>query len=265
MNIKRNAFPRIEQWQTTHFSTPPFDHLLPILAQQDSDKWPCISELASFLGVPEGGIQFLAQINDDRYYEQIVFEDKCVPTRAENWHDFYNACIWRLFPKSKQALNHLHIQEIQQHGLKPRTPRRDRITHFDECGVVLAFSDPQIPALLKEHEWQQAFVAHRLQWGKKVKPFVLGHANYEMLMQPHIGLTGKWFGVQVEPAFWHLSLSEQYEVLDEHLLGYILQPHSFTQKSDFRPLPLLGVPDWFEANQDPEFYQNTQYFRPKRK
>ncbi len=265
MNEKRNAFPRVEQWQLTHFSTPPFDHLQHIMRDLEQSAWPKVDELSEFLTMPADGIQFSEQLVEGRYYEQIVYEDKQVPTRVENWHDFYNACIWRLFPKSKQALNHLHIQEIEQCGLKPRTPRRDRVTHFDECGVILAYSNEHIPALLGEHEWQSAFVEGKSCWGKKAQAFIFGHANYEMLMQPHIGLTGKWFGICVDEAFWRLPIAAQYQHLDAQLLDYILQPTSFTVKADLKPLPLLGVPTWFADNEDPSFYHNAQYFRPKRR
>ena len=32
----------------------------------------------------------------------------------------------------------------------------------------------------------------------------------------------------------------------------------------FSPLPVLGVPGWWDANQDPAFYEDTRVFRPRR-
>lgn len=269
MKAQINSFPRIEHWQTSHFSSAPFRDLNSIAPVAEQINWPQVSSLAAFLGIPKQQIQFKAQEAEQgaetRYYEQIVYEDSYVPTREANWHDFYNACIWRLFPKSKRALNLLHINEINQFGLKPRTSRRDRITHFDECGVVLAYSNSSIPSLLAEHEWQQAFVDNRAEWGRCVQAFVFGHANYEMLMQPHIGLTGKWLGVEVDNAFWQADIAQQYQILDAQVLHYIQQANSFSNRAHFKPLPLLGVPKWWPENEDPVFYQNTHYFRPKRR
>ena len=76
------------------------------------------------------------------YYEQIIFQHKTIPTRPQSWHDLFNALIWIQFPQCKTLLNKLHIEDIEQFGLSPRTRRRNHLTHFDECGVVLACSDP---------------------------------------------------------------------------------------------------------------------------
>jgi len=35
--------------------------------------------------------------------------------------------------------------------------------------------------------------------------------------------------------------------------------------SQLYPLPMLGVPGWWPDNEQPEFYDNTDYFRAKRK
>lgn len=265
MNHNFKAFPRVENWGKQHFQQPPFLDITSLVSLHDVKDWPDVAELSKLLNTQGQGIDFIEQVDDSRYYEQIIFEDLTVPTRSCNWHDFYNACIWRLFPQAKKALNRIHIQEMSQFGLTPRTPRRDRVTHFDECGIVLAYSDKEVKDALSEHEWEQAFVTYRQSWGKSIKAFVFGHANYEMLMSAHIGLTGKWFGVEVDNGFWQLPLAEQYQHLDTQVLKYAESENSFTRKQELKPLPLLGIPGWWDANQQPEFYANTQYFRPKRR
>lgn len=261
------AFPRTETWQVSHFSSTPFSDLSLLANFSELSDWLTSEQISDVLHTASKGMTFIEQIEDDRYYEQIIFQDLQVPTRSRNWHDFFNACIWGLFPDTKRALNHIHMAEIEQHGLSPRTPRRDRVTHFDECGVVLAYDDPEMANLLREHQWQAAFVQRRGDWlsgSQHVRSYVFGHANYEMLMKPHVGLTGKWLGVQVEKGFWQLSLAEQYQQLDARLLELANQPHSFTKKGELSPLPLLGIPGWWKENESEEFYLNTQYFRPKR-
>lgn len=282
MSSIKPVFPRHEQWQVSHFHRQPFQDLLSVFDPDllNTHSWPSVTDYPKYLTLQElqhADFRFLAQQADggligegstleggaNRYYEQIIFEDKCIPTRTHNWHDFYNACIWRLFPQTKQQLNKLHMQDIAAHGVSPRTPRRDRITHFDECGVVLAWSCEHIPELLTQHQWQEAFHLCRHEWGKSVRAFVFGHANYEMLMRPHIGLTGKWLGVNVSNAFWQRDLKQQYQWLDSAVLEYATTEHSFTLKQHLKPLPLLGVPGWWADNQEASFYRNTDYFRPK--
>lgn len=197
------------------------------------------------------------------YYEQIIFEQGVVPTRDNSWHDLFNAMIWFLFPRSKAELNSQHMEDIKLHGVSPRTQRRNRITHFDECGVVLACADAKLLTLLKAHQWQKVWIEHRDSWGRNIQAYVFGHANYEMLLEPFIGLTGKWLAVEVATDFWALSLTEQYRVLDEKLSQQVAEQDVFAKKDALFPLPLLGLPQWCDENNDNAFYANTDYFRPK--
>ena len=105
--------------------------------------------------------------DEQRYYETIISEDGVVPTREQSWHDLFNALIWLQFPKTKSLLNELHISDIEAYGVNPRTARRNRITHFDECGVVLAIEEPRPSGVeslevflqqLATHEWEQVFL-----------------------------------------------------------------------------------------------------------
>ena len=89
--------------------------------------------------------------SDSRYYEQIIFKTKQVPTRS-NWHDFFNGVIWCQFPKTKQTFNALHIAEIGLQGSTKRTSVRDKLTHFDECGVVLFTTQSDVKAQMENQD-----------------------------------------------------------------------------------------------------------------
>lgn len=222
---------------------------------------------------PWCGPQFKAQglfaDDESRYYEQIIAEDRAVPTRENSWHDLFNALIWLNFPQTKQYLNSLHMHDIAHHGVHPRTPRRNHITHFDECGVVLAVPSSslaagnQVLAALAQHQWHEAFNTKRDAWGRDIFPLMFGHANLEMLLSPFIGLTGKWLAVKVCDHFSELTPAEQYKEVDRKLLQRCVETGDFTERQLLRPLPILGVPGWYE-NQTTAFYQNEDYFRPKR-
>ena len=243
----------------------------------------------------KGQSQFSEQ--DQRYYETIISEDSVVPTREQSWHDLFNALIWLQFPKTKSLLNELHINDIKTYGVNPRTARRNRITHFDECGVVLAIEKPsesnrcsnrqtvhtgsdsqnnnsvigdykadELEVFLAElaaHEWEKVFVEKRMLWHTKVSPFIFGHANLEMMLNPFIGLTGKWLAVSVPHGFRHLDKWQQRSIVDDALTARIKALNYFESTPLLKPLPLLGVPLW-HSDQDAMFYQNTEYFRPLR-
>ncbi|CAM5212301.1 hypothetical protein ALON55S_02729 [Alishewanella longhuensis] len=88
------------------------------------------------------------------------------PTRAENWHDFFGALIWCLFPKTKALLNQLHMAEIAEHGQQQRSKLRNKLTLLDECGVLVCLEPEQLAhaELLRQHQWQQSFVTKRSDW-----------------------------------------------------------------------------------------------------
>ena len=138
---------------------------------------------------------------------------------------------------------------------------------FDECGVVLVTKNAELIDALKNHQWHKAFVELRDCWQQSseqgVAAYQFGHANYEMLTKPYIGLTGKWLFIDASAEILSLPLSTQYRLLDGKLSDK-LSDGALADNSQLSPLPLLGVPTWYELNKDESFYDNTDYFRPKR-
>ena len=195
-------------------------------------------------------------------YEEQIFQRAEVPTRI-CWHDFFGALSWGLFPRAKAAINRQHVEDMAREPER-RTPRRDRLTHFDECGLVLAHASPDLVRMLRSHSWREVLYDRRQDWMRTVRPFVFGHAIYEKALSPYIGLTAKYISIQVEPAFFGGSLSEQNRYLDMALARFILDQNPFAVPGALSPLPLLGVPGYCDANLDPMFYENKEYFRPRR-
>jgi len=213
------------------------------------------------------------------YYEEFIFKRRQVPTRLHNWHDFFGALIWCLFPKTKTLLNQLHMAEISEYGLKERSTLRDKLTLFDECGVLVLYhkSAEDVIAALRQHQWQYAFVEQRALWQSNtfsplpatttqaaLSAMIFGHANYEMATRPFIGLTGKMLAIEVSENYFQWSLRQRIDFIDTALEQQIANNDILQQHHQLTPLPLLGIPHWYAANQAPEFYQDVSYFRPKR-
>lgn len=267
-----------EKWHKAYLNQLdmlPMRQLEDIFTLSQFTDWPnaqglnALKEKIAVSDIPDFVCQSSLPETDD-YYEQIIFQQQIVPTRPNSWHDLFNGLIWLQFPKTKGVLNQLHVQDIQQYGLSPRTKRRNNLTHFDECGVILTYETGQtigadLIQMLAEHEWQSAFVSHRQAWGKELNYFMFGHANLEMLLKPFIGLTGKWLAVEMEKGFSQLAYSQQVSEVDKKLQQLITEQDTFSQTKPLKPLPLLGLPHAWQANQEPEFYANTDYFRPLRR
>jgi len=235
--------------------------------------FPTPETLSSWL--PEGtGVSFVDTIlldQDGRYYEEFIFERKEIPTRLNNWHDFFGALIWCLFPKTKTLLNQLHMAEIGQHGVKTRSKLRNKLTLFDECGVLVLYQQQAAPVIeaLRQHQWQSAFVDNRGLWQggaftPQLQAMMFGHANYEMATRPFVGLTGKMLAIEVQAEFFGWPLRQRIDFIDTELSKQIANNDILQQHNQLTPLPLLGVPGWFQANEAADFYQDVSYFRPKR-
>ena len=239
------------------------------------DNFPVPAQLSKLIAdkAPAFAIaqrQFVEQDEDspelaELGYEGFIKQTGLIPTRKDNWHDFFNALIWGLFPASKQAINQLHVADISEHGLKKRTKQRDALTLFDECGIVLAYTHDEQKNALRNHMWMESFWDKRSQWYQSIRPFVFGHAMYEMALAPYIGLTAKAYFIKVEPCFFAETLSNQYRILDSLLAKEMRVDKTLSDNKKLSPLPILGVPTWYQDNQQQSFYSNTNYFRPKRR
>ena len=192
-----------------------------------------------------------ADLPEGQAYEDFIFAKGQVPTR-EGLHDFFNALCWMHFPLTKQRLNHLQAREIARAGVgQVRGPVRDAATVFDENAVLIQTSDA-VWAALSEHRWMDAFVGLRSEW-VHTRLWTFGHAALEKAVQPYKSITVH---------LWRVPQSVAQADLDAWL-AQDLTPDKLARKP-FSPLPLLGVPGWWLANEDPAFYADASVFRPRR-
>lgn len=202
-------------------------------------------------------IQFIAS-GTGQAYETRIAETGQVPTRVNNWHDYFNALAWLIWPHSKAALNRLHVLA----GITAqRNRRRDALTLLDESGVIVACTDPALWQLLQQHRWHELFVEQRARAEKEMAFHLLGHALYEKALQPYPGMTGKCQVILVPADFFALDQIRRQHQLDRLLAQQLLQypPHT---PGEFAALPVLGIPGITAENIDPSYYQNTKVFRP---
>ena len=266
-------------WDTEiWWQNPMFADLAALFQVQNHSDFPTPAELSNWLP-DHADVAFVDTIlleQDGRYYEDFIYQRCEIPTRLQNWHDFFGALIWCLFPKTKTLLNQLHMAEIAIHGQKVRSKLRNKLTLFDECGVLVLYQKAALPVIdaVRQHQWQHAFVDNRLLWSGAVsaqqpaqaqlQAMIFGHANYEMATRPFIGLTGKMLAIEVQAEFFDWPLRQRIDFIDTQLSKQITNNDILQQNNQLTPLPILGIPGWYPANQAPSFYQDVSYFRPKR-
>lgn len=174
-------------------------------------------------------------------YEAFIARTGTVPTR-DNGHDLFNGLVWRHHPALKRRLNALQAAHIAAHGVGPtRGPLRDALTLFDEHGALWPGAPPPLAAALAARDWQALFVTHRALWrGSRFELF--GHALLDQLAgAPRKALTAHV--ALGDPLAWSADL-------------WAAKP--------FLPLPVLGIPGWWPANEEPAFYADATVFRPPR-
>jgi hypothetical protein len=220
------------------------------IARQVAAGMPQPEALSATSGAP---VRFVPQADlpEGQAYEDFIFATGQVPTR-EGLHDFFNALCWMHFPQAKKRLNQLQAREIARAGVgQVRGPVRDAATVFDENALLIQTSDA-VWLALTEHRWMDAFLSLRSEWALTCL-WAFGHAALEKAVQPYKSITVH---------LWRVPQGVAQADLDAWL-AQDLTPEKLARKP-FSPLPLLGVPGWWPANEDPAFYADASVFRPQR-
>ncbi len=221
-------------------------------------------------------------------YESTIAETGCVPTRLggqDAWHDYFNALVWLRFPAIKQRLNALQAEAIAtaagvvaeppgdpsagpgaqadpglpgrvdiDPGGRSRGRLRDMLTLFDESAALVLTDDPRCRDDLRGFAWTSLFVERRAAWRHGVQPIVVGHALLLKLWRPYKAICAQaWLA----PAA--ASLDDADRAVAASLTVDRLAPGCLT------PLPVLGVPGWWPANEQAGFYADAAVFRAGRR
>lgn len=246
------APPRAEVAATT-FDHPVFAQIADFRDLLTSSGWPSVPTLDQRLALD--GKRLVEQTDtllaDGLHYETRIALG-AIATRADNWHDLFNALVWARFPALKRALNVQQCRHVEGQGGGQRNRAQAALTQFDESGVVVRVMDAALLQLWDAHDWQTLFVAQADAWrdGRIAVAAVFGHALMEQALLPERLLVGKCLVVQGGDDAAAVTAVAQ-AVRDGRVLCDPLE---------LRPLPLMGVPGWC-ARQDAEFYADAGYFR----
>jgi hypothetical protein len=191
----------------------------------------------------------------DMPYEQFIHVNACVPTR-DNAHDLLNGLCWLSAPRLKLRLNQLQALELAtQAETRGRGPVRDALTLMDENAAWLRAPQPLWKAL-EAKNWPQVWTLWRAH-PHETDVWIMGHALLEKLIHPRKSMTAHVLWLSAQP-----GSSQDLAAIDARC-AQALDPAWLASKP-FAHLPVLGVPGWWPANQDPAFYADPEVFRPPR-
>lgn len=274
----------VQKWDVSFSSfSPIFTPLKPLLKNfsQFKDGWPALEDYQTVLDKLHQPIKTLAGktlkvVPQDgkpghfnEHYAPRVYLTGEVQTRTENWHDFFQFLTWFMFPKTKAVINSIHVPAAQlridnEVDLGRRSPIENMLSLFDEGGAVILCSDESLLQLIRDFKWKELFWHRRDELQEKLKLVTFGHALYEKGLAPYVGMTANCILFHADEAVIEQSNQQQLDWIDTKLANLFSEGTQYIKPKDLSPFPLLGLPGWDDNNVVEGYYDNQQYFRPKR-
>jgi Protein of unknown function (DUF3025) len=146
-----------------------------------------------------------------------------------------------------------------------RGPAQDALTLFDEGGVIVASSEDELLACLRDWRWKDLFWRKRAQLSAQMRFHLFGHAVYEKALSPFLGITSRGILLKVGQDLLAAPLPEQLAALDARIAQYLGDERRVVATRELAVVPVLGVPGWHAGNNVESFYDDTDYFRPARR
>lgn len=236
------------------FAHPVFAGLRDVHDLLASPEWPSIAALETRLTLPGKHLveQDAALLADGLHYEARIAQGR-IATRADNWHDLFNALVWARYPQLKQVLNVQQCRHIASMPPGQRNRAQAALTQFDETGVIVRVRDEDVLAAWDVHDWPALFEPARWQSGDIAIAAIFGHALMEQALLPGRLLVGKCVVVH----------GEVDDACVDAVTAAIAEGRAVTDPLQLRPLPLAGIPGWHQGR-DAAFYADAAYFRPLR-
>ncbi|HDS1363224.1 TPA: DUF3025 domain-containing protein [Stenotrophomonas maltophilia] len=236
------------------FAHPVFAGLRDVHDLLASPEWPSIAALETRLTLPGKHLveQDAALLADGLHYEARIAQGR-IATRADNWHDLFNALVWARYPQLKQVLNVQQCRHIASMPPGQRNRAQAALTQFDETGVIVRVRDEDVLAAWDVHDWPALFEPARWQSGDIAIAAIFGHALMEQALLPGRLLVGKCVVVH----------GEVDDACVDAVTAAIAEGRAVADPLQLRPLPLAGIPGWHQG-QDAAFYADAAYFRPLR-
>lgn len=196
-----------------------------------------------FVGAPAKKRKRKGPVQLSSLYEGQIVERGAVPTRACDWHDFFNALTFVAFPRAKWALHarqyRLLAARIDAHTRRlpgARTREQDALALFDEGGIALLVDENERVA--DDPDTFEASALALCERGAAL-PVPFGHALPEHLVE---GLECPLGTVHVVYSkFVGARRDTLLDALDQALARDLADPSRFTMPSPARGLSLPAL------------------------
>jgi hypothetical protein len=186
-----------------------------------------------------------AAVELDTLYEGRIVLRGQVPTRAGDWHDFFNALSFAAFPRAKWALHERQyrllagrITEDTRRLPAARTREQDALALFDEGGIALLVLPDVVADLTPENrELDTQALALCEAGAARLVPF--GHALYEHLVEGLPCPLGMLHALRLD--FRALAPAALLDAVDRQLSRELAAPSLFCVPSAARGISLSAT------------------------
>jgi hypothetical protein len=178
-------------------------------------------------------------------YEGRIVERAEVPTRLDDWHDFFNALAFLAFPAAKWAL-HARQYKLLASRIGPqsrklpgaRTREQDALSLLDEGGILVALAEDLARELPTDPDAFEAALMPLLARGTaRAVPF--GHALFEHLVLGRDDMMGTLLVLPMAQP--ELPRAELRAALDGAFATLLRDPTQFMEPSHARGVPLARL------------------------
>lgn len=199
-------------------------------------------------------------------YERRIARDAEIVTRAGNLHDACNALAWLVFPRTKAALNALHVAAAGAAAANEggaRGSARDAATLLDESGMLVASKDPAFMDAWRAHAWRDAFGDGRGHGAACVCAAAIGHGLIAKCVAPFRALTARALVVGVDAAALPADPGDFAAALDRAAAARLSALGLGLSPAHLLPLPIAALPGWDTEGLGARLFDDASVFRPR--
>lgn len=214
-------------------------------------------------GMPLRFVAASARRESAQDYERRIAERGEIAVRAGSLHDFCNALAWLAFPRTKAALNAVHVaaQPGSAAGTRPRA--RDAATLLDESGMLVACADARLLQRWDARDWRAAFGDLVATPAAPLRAAAIGHGLLAKCVRPYPALTAHALVLPMPASRLPAEPEAFAAALDAAAARWIAEAGATWSPASLRPLPLAALPGWDRAASGAARFDDASVFRPR--
>ena len=196
-------------------------------------------------------------------YERRIAASGEVALRRGSLHDFCNALAWLAFPRTKAALNAVHVAARPAPAAGSRARARDTATLLDESGMLVACADPERVRQWEAHAWRAAFGDIGEDGARPLRALAVGHGLLAKCVAPYRAITAHALVLPIPAEPLPDEPHALAAALDAAAARQIEESGDAWSPESLLPLPVAALPGWDRERLGARLFDDASVFRPR--